>query len=96
TVNFITEEELKKEHSGMPHGGIVIRSGVTGNGSKHTVEFSVKLDSNPEFTASVLVAYARAVARMANEGQTGARTVFDIPFGYLSPKSPEDLRKYIL
>lgn len=96
TVNFITEEELKKDHSGMPHGGIVIRSGVTGKGSKHTVEFSVKLDSNPEFTASVLVAYARAVARMANEGQTGARTVFDIPFGYLSPKSPEDLRKYIL
>lgn len=96
TVYFITEEELKKEHSGMPHGGVVIRSGMTGNGAKHRIEFSLKLDSNPEFTASVLVAYARAVARLANEGQTGARTVFDIPFGYLSPKSPEDLRKHLL
>lgn len=96
TVNFITEEEFRNEHSGMPHGGIVIRSGVTGKGSKHRVEFSVKLDSNPEFTAGILVAYARAVVRLAKEGQTGARTVFDIPFGYLSPKSSDELRKYVL
>lgn len=96
TVNFITEEKLIKEHSGMPHGGMVIRSGVTGNGSKHRMEFSVNLDSNPEFTASILVAYARAVSRLAREGQTGARTVFDIPFSYLSPNSPDELRKYVL
>ena len=96
TVNFIAEEELGKEHSGMPHGGIVISSRMTENMSKHRMEFSVKLDSNPEFTASILVAYARAVARLAKEGQIGARTVFDIPFAYLSPKSPDKLRKYVL
>lgn len=95
-VHFITEEELKANHSDMPHGGIVLRSGVTGNGSKQRMEFSLTLDSNPEFTASVLVAYARAVGKMAREGQIGARTVFDIPLGYLSPKSPEELRKSIL
>jgi diaminopimelate dehydrogenase len=96
TVHFITEEELVAEHSGMPHGGVVFRSGTTGNGSKQRIEFSLSLESNPEFTASVLVAYTRAVGKMAKEGQTGARTVFDIPLGYLSPKSPEELRKSLL
>lgn len=95
-VHFITEEELKANHSDMPHGGIVLRSGVTGNGSKQRIEFSLNLESNPEFTASVLVAYARAVGKMSKEGQIGARTVFDIPLGYLSAKSPEELRKTIL
>lgn len=96
TVNFITEEELKENHKGMPHGGFVIRTGTTGENSKQRIEFSLNLDSNPEFTANVLVAYARAVYRLANEGQTGARTVFDIPFAYLSPKSGEELRKELL
>lgn len=96
TVNFITEEELKTNHKGMPHGGFVIRTGVTGEGSNQRMEFSLKLDSNPEFTSSVLVAYARAVYRLHNEGQTGARTVLDIPFSYLSPKSAEALRKELL
>ncbi|HUH46757.1 MAG TPA: diaminopimelate dehydrogenase [Arenibacter sp.] len=95
-VHFITEEELKADHSDMPHGGIVLRSGITGNGSKQRIEFSLNLESNPEFTASVLVAYARAVGKMAKEGQIGARTVFDIPLGYLSAKSPGELRKAIL
>lgn len=96
TVHFITEEELLKNHSGMPHGGIVFRSGTTGGGSKQRIEFSLELESNPEFTASVLVAYTRAVGKMAKEGRTGALTVFDIPLGYLSPKSAEDLRKTLL
>jgi len=96
TVNFITEEELLANHSGMPHGGVVFRSGITGNGSKQRIEFSLTLESNPEFTASVLVAYTRAIGKMAKEGQTGARTVFDIPLGYLSPKSPEELRRSLL
>ena len=96
TVHFITEEQMKKEHQGMPHGGFVIRSGVSGSGSKQILEFSLKLDSNPEFTSSVLAAYARAVARLSREGHTGARTVFDIPLGYLSPKSPEELRRELL
>lgn len=96
TVNFITEEELKANHTGMPHGGIVIRSGKTGKGSKQRMEFSLSLESNPEFTASILVAYARAVGRMAKEGQTGARTVFDIPFGYLSPLSSRELIRSLL
>ncbi|MGH4120787.1 diaminopimelate dehydrogenase [Clostridium sp.] len=96
TVNFITEKELKTNHKGMPHGGFVIRTGVTGEGSNQRMEFSLKLDSNPEFTASVLVAYARAVYRLHNNGQTGARTVLDIPFSYLSPKSAEELRKELL
>jgi diaminopimelate dehydrogenase len=96
TVNFISEEELKSQHQGMPHGGFVIRSGITGAGTKQIVEFGLKLESNPEFTASVLVAYARAVHRLSNEGQTGAKTVFDIPLGYLSPKSPEELRRELL
>ncbi len=97
-VNFITEEELKEKHSDMPHGGFVIRSGNTGEqkGNNHIVEFSLKLDSNPEFTASVLVAYARAVHRLNNEGQTGAKTVFDIPLGYLSSRSSDILRRDLL
>lgn len=96
TVNFITEEEMNKNHKGMPHGGFVIRTGVTGEGTNQRMEFSLKLDSNPEFTSSVLVAYARAVYRLHNEGQNGARTVLDIPFSYLSPKSGEELRKELL
>ncbi len=96
TVHFITAEELKESHSGMPHGGTVFRSGTTGEGSKQRIEFALALESNPEFTASVLVAYARAVGKLAREGQTGARTVFDIPLGYLSPKSAEELREQLL
>lgn len=96
TVTFITQEELEAEHAGMPHGGFVIRSGITGNGSKQIVEFGLKLDSNPEFTASVLVSYARAAHRLSREGQQGAKTVFDIPLGYLSPKSAEQLRSELL
>ena len=96
TVNFITEEEMNKNHKGMPHGGFVIRTGVTGEGTNQRMEFSLKLDSNPEFTSSVLVAYARAVYRLHKEGQKGARTVLDIPFSYLSPKSGEELRKELL
>ncbi len=96
TVNFINEEELNAEHSTMPHGGNVIRSGITGNGSKQAIEFSLNLESNPEFTASVLVAYARAVGKMAKQGQKGAVTVFDIPLGYLSAKSAAELRKELL
>ena len=98
TVHFISEEELKRDHSGIPHGGFVLRSGKTGwNGeNSHLIEYRLKLDSNPEFTSSVLVAYARAACRMAKEGQTGARTIFDIPPAYLSAKSPEELRAHLL
>ncbi|ASA21189.1 diaminopimelate dehydrogenase [Paenibacillus donghaensis] len=96
TVSFITEEQLAKEHAGMPHGGFVIRSGVTGTGSKQIAEFGLKLDSNPEFTASVLAAYARAAVRFSREGAAGAKTVFDIPLGYLSPRSAEELRRELL
>ena len=96
TVNFISEEELKANHEKMPHGGFVFRTGETGEGNKQIVEFSLKLDSNAEFTASVLLAYARAAYRMSNEGMTGAKTVFDIPLSYLSPKSGEELRKELL
>ncbi|AZS13527.1 diaminopimelate dehydrogenase [Paenibacillus lutimineralis] len=95
-VHFISEEELKKDHSAMPHGGMVLRSGKTGENNTQIYEFALKLDSNPEFTASVLVAYARAVYKLSQAGQSGARTVFDIPFGLMSPKSPEQLRKEIL
>ena len=95
-VTFTSEEELKANHSTMPHGGFVIRSGQSGEGNNHIIEFSLKLDSNPEFTASVMVAYARAAYRLQKEGQTGAKTVFDIAPGYLSPESPEDLRKRLL
>ena len=96
TVHFISKEELDANHSGIPHGGFVIRSGVTGNGNKHVIEYSLKLDSNPEFTASVIVAYARAVARLSREGAFGCKTVFDIAPAYLSPKSAEQLRKELL
>ncbi|WP_274365744.1 diaminopimelate dehydrogenase [Paenibacillus thermotolerans] len=95
-VNFITEDELLEHHSSMPHGGIVLRSGKTGENNKQIIEFGLTLASNPEFTGSVLVAYARAIHRFAKEGFTGAKTVFDIPFSYLSPKSGEQLRKELL
>lgn len=98
TVHFISEEELKKNHSGIPHGGFVLRSGRTGWEQEHShlIEYSLKLDSNPEFTASVIVAYARAAYRLAKEGQTGCRTVFDIAPAYLSSKSGEELRASML
>lgn len=95
-VHFITEEELKEKHSAMPHGGQVIRSGKTGEGNTQIIEFGLNLASNPEFTGSVLVAYARAIYKFAKEGFAGAKTPFDIPIGYLSPKSPEQLRKELL
>lgn len=93
TVHFISEEELKRDHSAMPHGGFVIRSGETGEGSKQIVEYSLKLESNPEFTASVLTAYARAAYRLNKEGQSGAKTVYDVAPGYISPKTAEELRR---
>lgn len=96
TVHFISEEELKKDHSAMPHGGFVIHSGKTGDNNNQVVEFSLKLNSNPEFTASVLVAYARAAYRLYKEGQYGAKTAFDIGPGYLHPKDPATLRKEYL
>ena len=98
TVHFISEEELKRDHSGIPHGGFVLRSGVTGweKEHRHLIEYSLKLDSNPEFTSSVIVAYARAACRLAAEGQSGCRTVFDIAPAYLSPKSGEELRASML
>ncbi|MCU6712771.1 diaminopimelate dehydrogenase [Paenibacillus sp. J5C_2022] len=96
TVEFISEEEMKQNHSSMPHGGMVLRSGKTGENTTQIIEFGLKLESNPEFTASVLIAYARAAHRLSQEGQAGAKTVFDIPLGHLSPKSAYDLRKELL
>ena len=98
TVHFISEEELQKNHSGIPHGGFVLRSGKTGwNGeNSHLIEYSLKLDSNPEFTSCVLAAYARAAYRLSREGVSGCRTVFDIAPAYLSEKSGEELRKMML
>ena len=98
TVHFISAEELARDHSGIPHGGFVIRCGKTGAESEntHLIEYSLKLDSNPEFTASVLVAYARAAYRMNAEGASGCKTVFDVAPVYLSPKSPEELRAHSL
>lgn len=98
TVHFITEEELKRDHSGIPHGGMVFRCGTTGAGNenRHIIEYRLQLDSNPEFTASVLTAYARAVYRLAKEGQYGCKTVLDIAPAYLHPQSPEELRKNLL
>lgn len=98
TVHFISEEELKANHSGIPHGGFVIRSGKTGwnEENTHIIEYSLKLDSNPEFTSSVIVAYARAAYRLATEGQTGCKTVFDIAPAYLSAQSGEELRAHLL
>jgi diaminopimelate dehydrogenase len=98
TVNFITLDELREKHGGIPHGGFVIRSGKTGfdESSNNIIEFSLKLDSNPEFTSSVIVAYARAVYRLSAEGVSGAKTVLDIPPAYLSPLSNEELRASLL
>ena len=97
-VHFITKEELDRDHSGIPHGGFVIRSGKTGFNKEHNhiIEYSLKLDSNPEFSASVLVAYARAAVRLNGEGASGCKTVLDIPPAYLSAKSAEELRKELL
>lgn len=96
TVHFITKEELDRDHSTIPHGGFVIRSGKTGNGNNHIIEYSLKLDSNPEFTASVIVAYARAAYRFNKEGICGCKTALDVPPAYLSAKSNEQLRKELL
>lgn len=96
TVTFITAEELARDHAGMPHGGFVIRSGESSPGVSHSIEYRLQLDSNPEFTASVLTAYARAAARLATAGRTGCLTPFDIAPGLLSPKSAEELRATML
>ena len=98
TVTFITQEELDRDHKGIPHGGSVIRTGATGANkeNKHVIEFSLTLDSNPEFTGSVLVACARAAHRMSEEGMTGCKTIFDIPPAYLSVHSGEELRAHML
>ena len=98
TVHFISAEEMQRNHSGLPHGGSVIRTGVTGLNKEHqhVIEYSLKLDSNPEFTGSVIVAYARAAYRMNQEGMTGCKTVFDIAPAYLSPQSGEELRTHLL
>ena len=98
TVHFISQEELDKDHSGIPHGGVVFRTGVTGiNGEhKHVIEYKLTLDSNPGFTSSVLVAYARAAFRMHSENQCGCKTVFDVAPAYLHPASPEEQRKTLL
>lgn len=96
TVHFISEEELEKNHSGIPHGGFVIRTGTTSENTNHVIEYSLKLDSNPEFTSSVLVAYARAAYKLAKENQFGCKTVFDIAPAYLSAKTGEELRKTML
>ena len=96
TVHFISKEELDKNHSGIPHGGFVLRSGVTGENTKQLIEYSLKLGSNPEFTASVLIAYARAAYRFSKEGATGAKSVFDVPPAYLSSKTNEELLATLL
>lgn len=98
TVHFISEEEMKRDHSGIPHGGFVIRSGKTGWNEEfgNVIEYSLKLDSNPAFTSSILVAFARAAYRLAEEGQSGCKTVFDIAPAYLSAKSGEELRRTML
>ena len=98
TVHFISQEELNRDHAGIPHGGFVIRSGSTGwnDENKHVIEYSLKLDSNPEFTSSVLVAYARAAVRMHQEGLSGCKTVFDIAPAYLHEKPADLLRKELL
>jgi len=98
TVHFISEEEFAKNHAGIPHGGFVFRTGVTGwnKENKHVIEYSLKLDSNPEFTSSVIAAYARAINRLHKEGKTGCTTVFDIAPAYLSPLSGDELRAHLL
>ncbi len=95
-IHFISKEELEKNHSGIPHGGFVIRTGSTSDGVNHKIEYSLKLDSNPEFTGSILVAYARASYRLNKEGESGCRTVFDIAPKYLSIKNKEELLKNML
>ena len=97
-VHFISEEEFAANHSEIPHGGFVFRTGVTGLNKehKHVVEYSLKLDSNPEFTSSVILSFARAINRLSNEGATGCKTVFDIAPAYLSPLSGEELRAHML
>lgn len=98
TVHFITEEELQRDHAGIPHGGLMLRTGSTGlNGeNNHVIEYSLKLDSNPEFTACVLTAYARAAYRMSAEGMKGCKTVFDVAPAYLSPMTAEEMRSRLL
>ena len=98
TVHFISQEELDRDHKGLPHGGSVIRSGVTGHAkeNKHVIEFKLNLDSNPEFTTSVLVCYARAAYRLAQEGVTGCKTVLDVAPSYLSAQSGAELRAHLL
>lgn len=96
TVHFISQEELDRDHKGIPHGGFVIRSGKTGDGSSHVMEFSLKLESNPAFTSSVLAAFARAAYRLGSEGSAGCRTILDIPPAYLCEKSGEELRRSLL
>ncbi len=98
TVNFITKEEMERDHSGLPHGGSVIRSGATGwnNENKHTIEYNIKLDSNPEFTGSVIAAYARAVVKMNQKGDNGCKTVFDVAPAMLSPLSDDEIRAHML
>ncbi len=96
TVNFISADEMKRDHSGLPHGGSVIYSGTTGEGNNHVIEYSLKLDSNPEFTGSVLAAYARAAYKMNKQGISGAKTVFDIAPAYLSALSGDEIRAHLL
>ncbi len=98
TVHFISEEEFAANHSGIPHGGFVIHSGTTGwnDENKHVIEYSLKLDSNPEFTSSVLIAFARAAKRLSDEGAVGCKTIFDVAPAYLSPLSGEELRSHLL
>ena len=98
TVHFITEEEFARDHAGIPHGGFVFRTGVTGleKEHKHVIEYSLKLDSNPEFTSSVILAFSRAIYRLSEEGVSGCKTVFDIAPAYLSPLSAEELRAHML
>ncbi|MBR0466218.1 MAG: diaminopimelate dehydrogenase [Clostridia bacterium] len=97
SVTFISEEEMKKNHASLPHGGFVIRTGSTGNGdNRHTIEYSLKLDSNPEFTGSVLVAFARAAVKLNNKGEAGCKTAFDIAPAELSPLTADELRHTML
>ena len=95
-VNFISQEELDRDHKGIPHGGFVLRSGESTDGTRHVIEYSLKLDSNPEFTGSALVAYARGIYRLAKHGGTGCYTVFDIPPAWISTHSAEELRAHSL
>ena len=97
-AEFISAEQMQRDHAGLPHGGSVIRTGVTGLDKEHShvIEYSIKLDSNPEFTAGALVASARAVYRLAGEGKSGCFTMFDLPPAYLSAKTAEELRRELL